>query len=172
MSVRPFDPRGVLEVLERHGLRYVVIGAVAAIIHGYPLSTQDLEVTPARDPENLERLAGALRELEARLRVPRGPGVPFPIDAVMLSRGEVWALTTKAGPLDLVYLPAGTQGYDDLRRDAREIDIGGVTVPVASLPDVIRSKEAAGRPRDIAQLPALRQTLEVIRERERREGHS
>jgi hypothetical protein len=162
----------VLEVLERHDLRYVVIGAVAAIIHGYPLPTMDLDITPARDPDNLERLAGALRELEARLRVPRGPGVPFPIDAVMLSRGELWTLTTKSGPLDLVYLPAGTQGYDDLRRDAKEIDIGGLTVPVASLPDIIRSKEAAGRPKDIAQLPALRQTLEVIRERERAEGRS
>jgi hypothetical protein len=170
MSSPAFDPRGILEILQRHQVRFVVIGAVAAIIHGYPLPTQDLDVTPARDPENLECLAEALQELDARLRVPRGPGVPFPIDAVMLSRGEVWTLTTKAGPLHLVYLPAGTHGYDDLRRDAREIDIGGVTVAVASLADVIRSKEAANRPKDIAQLPALRQTLEVIRDRERRDA--
>jgi predicted nucleotidyltransferase len=172
MSSPTFDPRGVLEVLAHHEVRFIVIGAVAAIFHGYPLSTQDLDVTPSRAPDNLERLARALQELDARLRVSRGRALPFPIDAAMLSRGEIWTLTTKAGPLDLVYFPAGTRGYDDLQRDAREIDIGGATVTVASLADVIRSKEAANRPKDIAQLPALRQTLEVIRERERGEGRS
>jgi hypothetical protein len=72
------------------------------------------------------------------------------------------------GDLDLCFTPAGTRGYDDLRRDAsRERLGGGLTVTVASLRDVIRSKEAAGRDKDLAQLPLLRRTLEVIRERQR-----
>ena len=88
----------------------------------------------------------------------------------MLAGNVVWTLTTRAGDLDLVFMPAGTQGYDDLRRSAVELDLGsGAPALVAALPDVIRSKEAAGRPKDVAQLPALRQTLEVIRERERRQ---
>jgi hypothetical protein len=163
------EPRRLLETLHRNGVEFVVGGAVAAIVQGYPLPTEDLDVTPAYHAENLERLTVALRELEARLRVPDQPtGLEFPVDARMLAQADVWTFTTRYGDLDLVFTPAGTRGYPDLRRDAVEIDLG-VPVLVASLRDVIRSKEAAGRPKDLAQLPALRQTLEVIRERERRE---
>ncbi len=163
------EPRRLLETLHRNGVEFVVVGAVAAIVQGYPLPTEDLDVTPAYHAENLERLTIALRELEARLRVPDEPtGLEFPVDSRMLAQADVWTFTTRYGDLDLVFTPAGTRGYPDLRRDAVEIDLG-VPVLVASLRDVIRSKEAAGRPKDLAQLPALRQTLEVIRERERRE---
>ncbi len=150
-------------------MRFVVVGAVAAIAHGSPLPTEDMDITPDRAGDNLVSLAAALLDLEARLRTPQGP-VDFPIDAQMLAGNVVWTLTTRAGDLDLVFMPAGTQGYDDLRRSAVELDLGsGAPALVAALPDVIRSKEAAGRPKDVAQLPALRQTLEVIRERERRQ---
>jgi hypothetical protein len=159
----------VLRPLVARDVRFVVIGAIAAIAQGYPLTTQDVDVTPDRTPDNTERLALALSDLEATLRVPEGPGIPFPRDARMLAQADVWTLATRAGDLDIVYVPAGTQGYADLVRDSLEIDLGdGVLVRMASLADVIRSKEAAGRVKDQAQLPALRQTLEVIRERERR----
>ena len=160
--------RRLLEPFERAGVEYVVIGAVAAIAPGYPLTTQDIDLTPARDPANLERIATALRELGAELRVTGGVSQPFPIEATLLREAESWTLTTVHGDLDLVFLPAGTTGYDDLRRDAIEVDLGGgVSVWMASLRDVIRSKEASNRIKDQAQLPALRQTLEVIRRRER-----
>jgi hypothetical protein len=165
---RPFDPGRILEVLHRHDVSFVVIGAVAAIAQGYPLPTEDIDVTPAGDPENLERLAGALAELGARMRLPGGGGLEFPIEAGFLAGNESWTLTTRFGPLDLLFMPAGTRGYDDLRRAAIELELGA-PVLVAALADVIRSKQAAGRPKDNAQLPALRQTLEVIREREARE---
>ena len=162
------DYERLAEALNRHRVRYVVIGAIAAIAHGYPLTTQDLDITPANDPPNLERLAAALRELEARLRVPEDEaGLEFPVDARMLSQADTWALVTRFGPLDLVFSPAGTGGYDDLRRDARTIELGDTQFAVASLADVIRSKEAANREKDRAQLPALRRTLELVRERER-----
>lgn len=78
----------------------------------------------------------------------------------------MWTLTTSVGDLDLCFVPAGTRGYDDLRREASRQRLGtGLSVPVASLRDVIRSKEAAGRDKDLAQLPLLRRTLEQIRER-------
>ncbi|MDQ3873993.1 MAG: hypothetical protein M3322_00355 [Actinomycetota bacterium] len=163
------DPRRLLETLHRNGVEFIVVGAVAAILQGYPLATEDLDVTPAYDAENLERLTVALHELEARLRVAEDPaGLEFPVASRLLAQADVWTLTTKYGDLDLVFTPPGTRGYADLRRDAVEIDLG-VPMLVASLPDVIRSKEAAGRPKDLAQLPALRQTLELVRERERRE---
>jgi len=161
-----FDPSRLIAVLARHGVRFIVIGAVAAIAQGSPLPTEDLDITPEREPENLERLAAALQELGAKLRIPRGEGVDFPIDADFLGRMDVWTLTTAAGDLDIAFVPAGTRGYPDLVGDAFEVDLGA-PVLVASLRDVIRSKEAANRPKDIAQLPALRQTLEVIRNRER-----
>ena len=163
----PFEPRRLLEVLDRHGVRFVVVGAVAAIAQGYPLPTEDLDITPERERANLERLAAALGELNARLRLPNGASQEFPIEAGYLGSVDAWTLTTDAGDLDLLFAPAGTRGYDDLRVDAAEADIGARVV-IASLRDVIRMKEAAGRPKDVAQLPALRQTLEVIRERERR----
>jgi hypothetical protein len=162
--------RAPLVSLQRHGVRFVVIGAVAAIAQGYPLTTRDLDITPARDPENIDRIVAALRELDAHLRTPTDP-VAFPLDARMLAAAEAWTLETTAGSLDLVFVPAGTSGYDDLRRDAIELDLGtGAPVSIASLRDVIRMKEASNREKDRAQLPALRRTLEVIRERERRAG--
>jgi hypothetical protein len=163
----PFDPTRLLEVLGRHRVRFVVIGAIAAITQGYPLPTEDLDITPERAAANLDRLASALRELDARLRLPNGESQAFPIAAQFLGSVDAWTLTTDAGDLDLLFTPAGTRGYDDLRVDASEADLG-TRVAIASLRDVIRMKEAAGRPKDVAQLPALRQTLEVIRERERR----
>ncbi len=157
----------ILRVLNEHEVRFIVIGAIAAIAQGYPLNTQDIDITPARDPANLERLAAALGDLDARLRVPQeDEGVSFPIDAQMLGNADMWTLRTRHGDLDLSYVPSGTQGYDDLRRDARIEEIEGVEVAIASLADIIRSKEAAGRVKDQAQLPALRRTLELVRQRE------
>lgn len=160
----------ILEALQRNDVRYVVVGAVAAIAQGSPLPTEDIDVTPARDIANLERLAAALHELDARLRVPDKPeGVAFTFDATYLAGNEIWNLTTRHGDLDLIFVPAGTEGYDDLKRDAILVDFGEVQAPMASLVDVIRSKQASSRPKDHAQLPALRQTLELVRRRERQE---
>ena len=168
-NVADFEPGQILRALEAHHVRYVVIGAIAAVAAGAPILTTDLDVTPARSRENLERLALALLDLDAKLRSPSDPGgVPFPIDADMLASAESWTLATRAGDLDLMFSPAGTRGYDDLRRGARRERIAGVAVAVAALADVIRSKEAAGREKDAMQLPILRRTLEQISERGRR----
>jgi hypothetical protein len=163
--VSEFDPARLLGVMERHEVRYVVVGAIAAAAAGAPVVTRDLDITPARDSANLRRLASALRELEARLRTATDSGgVPFPIDAETLAGAELLTLDTRFGELDLVFMPAGTRGFDDLRRDASRLEIAsGVTVLVASLADVVRSKEASGRTKDLAQLPLLRETLERAR---------
>ncbi len=166
---RPYDASAIISALQERGVRFVVIGAVAAIAHGSPLPTEDMDVTPDRSEDNLDALAAALTDLDAKLRTPQGP-VDFPIDARMLAANAMWTLSTRVGDLDLVFEPAGTGGYDDLRRNALELDLGsGTPALVASLSDVIRSKEAAGRQKDVAQLPALRQTLEIVRQREQEE---
>lgn len=161
------DPTRALAALHRHGVCFVTVGAVAAIAQGYALTTADTDVTPQKERENYERLAAALVELNAKLRTPTG-SVDFPIEPSFLAEVDAWTLDTDAGPLDLVFAPAGTGGYEDLRRDAIELDLG-VPVLVASLRDLIRMKEASNRAKDVAQLPALRATLERVRERQRGE---
>ena len=159
-----FDPVAVLRVLVQHRVDFIVVGGVAARLRGAPLLTQDVDITPATDHTNLQRLAGALVELRARLRTPAQPeGVTFPIDARFLESASMWTLTTRFGDLDLVMTPSGTTGYLDLVRDAGALTVAmrpKLSVTVASLADVIRSKEAAGRDKDRAALPLLRRTLE------------
>jgi len=163
---RRLDPRHLISTLIENDVEFVVIGAVAAIAQGYPLNTQALDITPSREPRNVDRLAAALVHLDARLRIPGNQeGVEFPIEAGFLGSVDSWMLRTPSGDVDLLFVPAGTTGYDDLRRSALHVELWGNDVLVAAIPDIIRMKEAAGRPKDLASLPALRQTLELRRER-------
>jgi predicted nucleotidyltransferase len=161
-----FDPQEIFAALERHGVRFVVIGGVAAILHGASHVTTDVDIVPEEGRDNLARLSAALKELNARIRVAGEPeGIPFDHSAESLARVRIWNLVTDRGNLDLTFVPSGTRGYDDLVRDAELMIVRGVDVPVASLADVIRSKEAAGRERDRLVLPTLRRLLERQRER-------
>ena len=162
-----FRPQDILAVLHDHGVRYVLVGGLAAVLHGASNVTTDVDVVPQEALVNLERLSEALKELDARIRVTGEPdGVPFDPSAESLGRVRTWNLQTSKGDLDVAFEPSGTRGYDDLRRDIVTMRIRGVDVPVASLADVIRSKEAAGRERDRAILPGLRELLA----RQRRQG--
>lgn len=150
----------LVEVLERHGVVYVLIGGLAAVYHGSPFPTEDADITPDTDRRNLTRVAAALRELNARVRTESEPdGLPFACDADSLAAVETWNLTTDAGDLDLSFQPDGTRGYPDLHRDAARVPLYGATVEIASLADVIRSKQAANRPKDQRVLPTLREIL-------------
>lgn len=156
-----FDPEALLRALERHEVRYVLIGGVAAALHGSPYVTTDLDITPARNRRNLARLAAALEEVDARVRAPGTPGgLPFDRSAPMLARVSVLNLTTRYGDLDLSFEPSGTAGYEDLRRGAVAVKLRGLPLMVASLADIIRSKEAADREKDRMVLPVLRRLLE------------
>jgi hypothetical protein len=147
-------------VLHRNKVVYVLIGGLAAVYHGSPFPTEDADITPAADRPNLVRLASALREVNARIRTEAiSEGRPFACDADTLSAAQTWNLTTDAGDLDIAFEPSGTQGYSDLRRDAATTELYDCTVQVASLRDVIRSKQAANRPKDQRVLPALRAIL-------------
>ncbi len=158
----PYRPDKILEVLERHRVLYVVIGGLAAELRGSPYVTRDVDVTPARTRENFTKLAAALRELDAKFRIPdMEEPLAVALDERSFEQGTTWTFATKHGYLVVALLPDGTRGYDDLRRSAtREQLTDTVTVFVAALADVIRSKEAAGREKDRAVLPILRQVLE------------
>jgi hypothetical protein len=157
---RSFEPDRIISALERHRVRYVAVGDFAAIVHGSAHITTDLDVVPDPDLPNLERLADAIRELGARVRPDTG-SLSFQATGPALAASATWSLTTRFGDLDITFEPAGTGGYADLRRDALRLTVAeGVKATVASLEDVVRSKEAAGRDKDRLSLPVLRRILE------------
>jgi hypothetical protein len=156
-----FAPEAVIRLLGRHQVRWVLIGGLAAITHGAPIVTQDVDICYAREDEDLERLAAALIEVSAELRG-GDPGLPFRVDAKALRAGDSFTLTTDVGWLDLLGTPSGTSGFEDLARTADVFDLFGQRVLVASVEDLIRMKRAAGRPKDllaIEELGALRDEL-------------
>lgn len=156
----PLDLPRLFGTLRRHNVRFVLIGGLAALYHGSPFPTEDADIAPADDTDNLVRLAAALSELNARIRVEGEPsGVPFVCDAATLGGLQTWNLMTDAGDLDIAFRPSGTRGYSDLHTAASQAHIYDVNVEVASLGDVIRSKQAANRPKDLRVLPVLRKLL-------------
>ena len=152
----PLQPQELFDVLARHGVDYVLIGGLAATLHGSSALTNDADICPDQSAENLERLAAALREMDARIRTEAEPeGVAFSADPDLLRRMQLVNLTTRFGDFDIAFQPAGSRGYDDLVRGAFDMEVDGTIVRVASLSDIIRSKEAANRPKDRATLPIL-----------------
>lgn len=154
-------------VLAEHGVAFVVIGGVAARLHATGHATVDIDVCPSRAKDNLVRLAAALRALRARLRVENDPaGVVFEPHPDLLANVATMTLITRFGPLDLCFTPAGFEhGYDQLAPHAIHVHLANVDVPVAALEDVVASKRAAGRPKDIIALPALEARLAGQRRR-------
>ena len=164
-----FQPKKILEVLARHDVACVVIGGIASTIHGSPFTTSDVDICPDLRATNLEKLASALNELQSRILVTDEPeGLQIEVTGALLRKSipdfQFLHFMTKYGQIDLLYKPAGTEGYKDLVRNAVEGALGEVTVQIAALEDVIRSKQAAGRQRDLEHLPTLRKLLEISRE--------
>jgi hypothetical protein len=161
MTTAEFRPEKILDVLSRHGVRYVLIGGFAGVIHGSPYVTTDVDVVPDPQEANLRRLSEALADLHARVWTDAEPdGIPFAHDAASLADVGIWNLVTAFGRLDITFEPSGTSGFADVARDAVHLTILGTEVDVASLADVIRSKEAAGREKDRLVLPVLRRIQE------------
>jgi hypothetical protein len=158
--------------LERHGVEYLVVGGVAATAYGAQRLTEDLDCLPRREPENLSRLAAAMRELGARLRVGRmsdeeSKALPVQLDGPMLAASELTTWRTDAGDFDvLADIPArdGRRvGYEELAGRAVVVQVDQSTVRVASLDDIIASKEWANRPKDHEALPELHEIAGAAR---------
>jgi hypothetical protein len=165
----PFLPTVALGVLVEHGVDFVLIGGLAMRMHGSPIVTNDLDICYGRDEENRERLAQALVDLEARLRGPNLPtDLPFVIDADTFRDGGHYTLSTRAGDLDVLGFPSGSEGYEDLRKTAVTVEIDAGAILVAAIDDLVRMKRAAGRRKDLLmleELAALRDRLDERGER-------
>jgi hypothetical protein len=161
----PFDPEQVIATLNRNRVRYVVIGGYAAQLLGARVATQDIDITPARDRENYGSLAAALQQLDARLRA-QGigiSGIRIPLDERTFRGMITVTFITRCGPVDIAIYPDGaTRGYEELAPRAQNVEVSGLAVSVAHLSDIIRSKEAAGRAKDLEALPELRRRLAEI----------
>jgi hypothetical protein len=159
-----FDPTRIIEALDRHAVEYVVVGGFGSQLHGAGRQTYDLDFVPSTAEANEERLAAALRELGARLRVAgmtdeEARQLPVVIDGATLRAFGSTTWTTDAGPLDvLAELPVdgGHRTFDDLARRSTNVEYSGVIVQLASLDDIIDSKTHADRPKDREALPELR----------------
>jgi hypothetical protein len=155
-----FAPAPLLATLLEHRVRFVLIGGMAAVAHGSPFPTEDIDITPEASVANLSRLSAALDALAARVRTESVPeGLPFTHDAESLAASDMLNLTTRYGDLDISITPSGTAGFADLITDARDTTAFGLVLPIASLADVVRSKQAANRPKDQRVLPVLREIL-------------
>jgi hypothetical protein len=153
--VPELDPGTIVRVLNNHGVRYVIIGGIAAEIHDLPVpATVDIDVTPARDHKNLARLARAFDELEAGLYTAEHAGTWFPRTPVELwSQYDTLHLMTKAGPIDIVFAPDGApSGYTDLADDAMPAELDDEPVMVITVAKWKALKQATGRAKDLEHL--------------------
>jgi Nucleotidyl transferase AbiEii toxin, Type IV TA system len=142
---------------------FVVIGGVAVIMQGAPRFTKDLDICYSTDTANLDHLGRVLVSLKATLRGVEDD-VPFIPDGRTLRHTQILTLHTPEGNLDLLVRPDGSPAFKSLKARANEMRLDGLVVPVASVPDLMAMKRAAGRPQDLVDL----ETLEIIRRRKRR----
>lgn len=155
----PFEPKAILRALADHGVEHIVVGGLAGMAHGSSFPSYHVDTVYSRSGENLARLAETLQELGATLR---GADAPFLLDARTLRAGLNFTFETRYGSLDILGEPA----YDTLLQHAIELEIDGVPVLVASLDDLIRMKEAAGRTKDLLMATEYRVLADEISRRE------
>jgi len=142
-----FQPGPILHCLRRHGVDFVLIGGLAGMALGSSLPSFDVDVAYARDSDNLERLASALRELGATLRG-APPDLPFQLDAKTLANGAMFTFDTRFGSLDILSDPSGAPPYARLQESAQNMVVDDVAIRVASIDHLIAMKESTGRSKD------------------------
>ena len=156
MNEPSFAPGQIFAALHRHGVDYVAIGGIAANAHGSRRLTLDVDIIPAPEDSNYERLAAALDELGAPALAEDSEFRDLdPRDSFDLARASILKLATAAGDLDVLNRALGAPPYEDLRKRAVEVEVRGTPVRIASLDDVIAMKRAAGRPRDLRDIADL-----------------
>lgn len=153
----------LLESLAVGGVRFIVIGGIAATAHGSARVTLDVDCVYARDPENIVRLVAAIRPLNPSLRG-APPGLPFRFDEPTVRAGLNFTLETDAGPIDLFGEVAGGGTFDQLLPRTAELRIFGHSCRVVTLEALIALKRAAGRPKDLEAIAELQAIARLRRE--------
>jgi predicted nucleotidyltransferase len=160
-----YHPTALVRALVEAGVDFVVVGGVAVVLQAMPRFTKDLDICYSTARDNLDALGSVLVALEARLRgIPET--VPFVPDGRTLRRTQIMCLTTTEGDIDLLVDPEGAPAYNTLRRRADVMELGGHSVRIASIEDMLAMKRAAGRPQDLVDI----ESLEAARRRGRRKS--
>jgi hypothetical protein len=154
MAEQPtLDAERIFFALDTHKVEYVVVGGVAVQVHGHVRMTNDVDLIPSPTRGNLERLAAALRDLDALVLNPGSEHLT--IDARMPPRATLWQLRTRHGDIDVLHDAPGATPFPQLRQRALLVSLGELTIPVAGRDDLIKMKRASGRPIDLSDIAAL-----------------
>ena len=144
----------LLTRLADSGVRFVLVGAVAGVVHGMSRATFDVDVCYWRHPDNIERLCASLADLHATLRMKPVPA-DFRLDPPTVHARQDLPLSTDAGPIDLLAAIAGLGDYESLLGHSEELELYGRMIRVLTLDGLIAAKQATARPQDLADLAAL-----------------
>jgi hypothetical protein len=153
-----------LKALSEAKVSFVIVGAYAAVAYGSTNITSDLDICYERTGQNMKRLAAALGPYHPRLRG-TPDGIPFVFDQATLSNGMNFTLQTDLGDIDLLGELSGLGQFPEVAKDAVLMPLFGISYRVASLDVIIRSKQAAGRPKDLNALPELEALKELGKNR-------
>lgn len=164
----PAAPRieEILSTLIRHGVDFVLVGGQAGIARGSSYPSFDVDIAYSREGANIERLVGALRELEVQLRGAPDE-LPFVLDERTIANGANFTFSSRYGDLDVLGDVSGIRSYEHLRAAAERERVGDVEVPVASLDHLIAMKRASNRPKDRLM---LEEYIVIADEQQRRTG--
>lgn len=157
MKVPSPDFLALLRTMVEHGVDFIIVGGVSAVLHGAPITTFDLDVVHSRTPDNIEHLLSALRDLEAGYRG-QGDRLITPDSSHLAASGHQ-LLMTRFGPLDLLGTIGANHAYEELLRHTVELQVSGLRLRVLDLETLIKVKEETGHEKDKAVLPILRCTL-------------
>lgn len=154
------DIRGILAELTRADIEFLIIGGVAVGFHGYVRATKDVDIVPAPNPQNLERLTQVLRGLDAQIEGAEdfeNEELPDPLDPEALALGGNWVLRTRLGRFDIMQWIGEDELWGKLSPAAIEAEIDGLAIKVVSYEDLVALKTMANRPEDLTDLQRLRQ---------------
>ena len=157
------DIQAILQRLVEERVEFLLIGGVAVGYHGHVRATKDVDVVPAPDRENLERLAQVLRDLNAEIEGAEDfeeGELPDPLDPATLEMGGNWVLSTRLGRLDVMQWIGDAALWEELSPRALEDRISGLPLKIVSYEDLVKMKELAGRPEDLMDLQRLREAHE------------
>lgn len=150
-----FDPYAVLHELEAGAAQYVVIGALARVMQGADEITRGLDITPLENVDNMRLVTSALACVSAEMQ---------PMDPPERNPGRITRFKGPSGLVAIVRVPAGTRGYEDLRRRAQRLHVGeGLRPQVASAGDLVRMMETLARPEQSRALEVMRRVVELDR---------
>jgi hypothetical protein len=152
-SIAPADLEALLAALLEARTNFIVVGGVAAVLHGAPSTTFDLDIVPAQDAENVSRLLGVLSGLEARHRDLTGRVLP--VEERDLTGIGQRQLTTRLGPLDVLCRLHDGRGYTELLDHTVLMADDGLEVRVLDLETLIQIKSSTGRAKDRLMLALL-----------------